>query len=236
MRHRKQHRKLGRTSEHRLALRRNLAQSLFEHGQITTSLPKAKDVRPFVERLITLARKAGEGSLPARQRLIRIMGDRSMIPADRQEDYNQMSDTARHKTLRARSGRRHRTGQAKAGMDFTGEGVVHHLIQSVAPQYADRPGGYTRIIKLPRRRIGDNTVRAILQLVGKEQDPGAVAKPKKSARAKRIGHRYAAAARAGQDPAGRGAKQSTPRSEPDTSSAPDDDARTAEPDAGDQTE
>ncbi len=58
MRHLVARRKLNRTSEHRGALRRNMAQSLFEHGQITTTLAKAKDLRPFVEQLITLARKA----------------------------------------------------------------------------------------------------------------------------------------------------------------------------------
>ena len=57
MRHRIHHRKLNRTSEHRRALRRNLAQSLVEHGRVTTTLAKAKDVQPFVERLVTLAVK-----------------------------------------------------------------------------------------------------------------------------------------------------------------------------------
>jgi large subunit ribosomal protein L17 len=197
MRHLIQNRKLGRTSEHRLALRRGLAQSLFEHGQIVTTLPKAKDVRPFVERLVTLAKKAHAGDLPARRRLEKLMNDRGLIAADHREDYELMSDAGRHKTKRARSGRRYRTGEAKAGLKFTAESVVHRLIDSVAPRYLERPGGYTRIIKLARRRIGDNSQRAILQLVGDEQKPGHVTKPKKTARQKRIERLYAAAARVG---------------------------------------
>ena len=58
MRHRIHHRKLNRTSEHRKALLRNLSQNLIEHGQITTTLPKAKALRPFIERLVTLAVEA----------------------------------------------------------------------------------------------------------------------------------------------------------------------------------
>ena len=219
MRHCKHHRKLGRTSEHRLSLRRSLAQSLFEHGQITTTLPKAKDVRPFVERLITLARKASAGSLAARQHLTRLMCDRGLIPAEHRAAYDLMADAARRKTMRSRSGRRHRTGQARAGMDFTAESVVHRLINTVAPQFNDRPGGYTRIIKLARRRIGDNGEQAVLQLVGREEEPGPVSKPKKTARGRRIERRYAAAARASRD-AGKG-RPSRPDSEPADEAAPE---------------
>jgi len=197
MRHLTQYRKLGRTSEHRRALRRSLAQSLFEHGQIVTTLPKAKDVRPFVERLVTLAKKAHAGDLAARQRLVRLMNDRGLIAPDHRESYGLMSDAARQKTMRSRSGRRYRTGDAKAGLKFTAESVVHRLINTVAPRYLERPGGYTRIVKLARRRIGDNGERAILQLVGDEQKPGPVTKPRKTARQKRIERLYAAAARAG---------------------------------------
>jgi len=211
MRHRLHHRKLGRTSEHRLSLRRSLAQSLFEHGQITTTLPKAKDVRPFVERLITLARKAGAGSLAARQRLTSLMCDRGLIPSEHREAYSLMADASRLKVMRSRSGRRHRTGQARSGMDFTSESVIHRLINTVAPEFKDRPGGYTRIIKLARRRIGDNSERAVLQLVGHEEESGPVSKPKKTARGRRIERRYAAAARASKDAGkGRPAKSDSP--------------------------
>src|SRR5512146_333771 len=107
MRHRVALRKLNRTKEHREALRRNMAQSLFEHGQIRTTLTKAKDLRPWVERVITLARKARGGSVPAWQRLRSILGDRAVIPKDNQEEYEGMSDAQRSRVMRSRSGRRY---------------------------------------------------------------------------------------------------------------------------------
>lgn len=195
MRHCVARRKLNRTSEHRLALRRNMAQSLFEHGQITTTVPKAKDLRPFAERLITLARKARGGDLAARQRLVSLMGDRAMIPAEFQEQYEDMSDAVRSKVLRSRSGRRHRTGQAKGGLPFTAMSIVHHLIHNVAGEFDERPGGYTRLIKLAKRQKGSSALLATVQLVGKEESPGTVTRPEKTARKRRTERRYAAAAR-----------------------------------------
>lgn len=196
MRHLLAGRKLNRTSEHRLALRRNMAQSLFEHGQIRTTLPKAKDVRPFVERLITLAREARKGSLAARQRLTSMLGDRAMIPKEHQDDYEAMSDASRARVLRARSGRRHRTGQARGGQAFTAVSIVHHLINNVAAEFEDRPGGYTRVIHLGSTGRVDNAPMAVLQLVGREESPGTVTRPEKSARKRRTERRYAAAAKA----------------------------------------
>jgi large subunit ribosomal protein L17 len=172
-----------------------MAQSLFEHGQITTTLPKAKDLRPFAERLITLARKARTGDLAARQRLVSLMGDRAMIPAEFQEQYEDMSDAVRDKVLRSRSGRRHRTGQAKGGLPFTAMSVVHHLINNVAGNYEDRPGGYTRLIRLAKRQKGSSALLAMVQLVGNEESPGTVTRPEKTARKRRTERRYAAAAR-----------------------------------------
>ncbi len=176
MRHRMSGRKFNRTSEHRRAMFRNAAQSLFEHGQIVTTLEKAKDLRPFVEKLITMAKKARGGSLAARQQIISVLNDRAVIPADRQSDYNVMTDGQRRKVLRSPSGRRWRAGGPKLGMEFTAESIVHRLIETVAPQFEDRPGGYTRVIRLGRPRIGDNATRAILQLVGEEESPGHVAR------------------------------------------------------------
>src|ERR1044071_725758 len=103
MRHRKTGRHLSRTSAHRLALRRNLAQSLFEFGEVRTTVPKAKEVRPFVERLITLARR---GTLRSRQRVIAALTDRAIIPKDQQDNYDMMSDAQRRRVLMTRSGRR----------------------------------------------------------------------------------------------------------------------------------
>ena len=78
MRHRLRGRRLSRTSSHRVALRRNLCQSLFEHGELRTTVIKAKEIRAMAERLITLAI---DGSLAARQRAEAIMQDRAVIPA-----------------------------------------------------------------------------------------------------------------------------------------------------------
>jgi len=154
-------------------MRRNLAQSLFEHGEIRTTLIKAKEVRSFVERLITLARK---GTLEARRRVLVMMGDRSIIPAEHQEAYDNMSDTDRQRVMRARTGRKHRAGVVPAKYNkkkytFVASLVSHKLMSEIAPRFKDRPGGYTRIIRLPLRRVGDGGELAILQLVGNEE-PG----------------------------------------------------------------
>ncbi len=197
MRHRKHHRKLNRTSEHRLALRRNMAQSLFEHGSITTTLPKAKDLRPFAERLITLAVRTRRcassdpaAAVRARRVIERLMGDRSIVPAEHQSDYDIMSDAARSKTLRMASGRRYRTGEPKGRLAFTAESVTHRLIERIAPRFEDRPGGYTRVIRLSGVRLGDAAPKAVLQLVGDEEAPGAVTRPEKTARRRRADARY----------------------------------------------
>lgn len=155
-----------------------MAQSLFQFGQVETTLTKAKEMRPFVERLITLARK---DTLRSRQRLISILGDRSVISRDEQERYDSMTDAQRHKVLRARSGRRHRAGVVPASYNkkkipFVAQSIVHKLISDVAPKYRDRPGGYTRIIRLSKRRIGDCSDLALLQLVGEEGQSSGPAK------------------------------------------------------------
>jgi len=135
MRHRVAGRHLNRTSAHRLALRRNLAASLFEHETISTTLPKAKEVRPFAERLITLAKR---GDLASRRRAIALLTDRGIY-----EDQD---------------------GEpVKAGT------VIRKLFSEIGPRYLDRPGGYTRIIKLGKKRLGDNGQLVLLQLVGQEK-------------------------------------------------------------------
>lgn len=80
MRHRVRHRQLSRTGEHRLAMRRNLAASLIEHETISTTPEKAKEVKPFVEKLITLAKK---GTLSARRRAISLLGNRDIIQQEK---------------------------------------------------------------------------------------------------------------------------------------------------------
>lgn len=180
MRHRMAGRHLARTSAHNIAMRRNLAQSLFEHGEIETTLIKAKEVRRFVEKLITLARR---GDARSRQRVTALLNDRAVIPAAEQEKYEGMSSAHREKVLFARTGRRHRAGKVPAAYNkkkipFVAGSVVEKLMSEIAPRFAKdtnggpRPGGYTRIIRLPKRRIGDAGMLAILQLVGTEEPGG----------------------------------------------------------------
>lgn len=212
---------------------RNLAQSVIEHGQIRTTLVKAKEARPFVERLITLAKKAREGDLPARRRIIEILSDRAVIPADHREAYDGMSDAARAKVRRARTGRRHRTGEARPGTSFTAESVVHRLIETVAAEFEDRPGGYTRIIKLADTRIGDGTPLAVLQLVGQEEDPGSVRRPDPTARRRRTESRHTMAERGSPrqrraEAAARAGKKAEPAPEVDEP-AQDEEADASEP-------
>jgi len=174
MRHAVFGRKLNRDSEHRVALRRNLAQSLIEHGQIRTTLPKAKELRLFVEKLVTLAI---DGGLAARQRAIALLADRAIIPKANQKDYDRMSDAKRSQVLRSRSGRRYRASVTRPGVAFTAESVVHRLFADIGPRMKRRNekrgvgGGYTRIIKLAERRIGDASPLALLQFVGEEDKP-----------------------------------------------------------------
>jgi len=172
MRHRIAKKHLSRTPAHLRAMRRNMAQSLFQHGQIETTLPKAKEVRPFVERLITMARK---GTLQNRQRVLALLGDRSILDREEEEKYVAMTDAQRRKVMVARSGRRHRTGKVPASYNkkkipFVAKSVVHKLMTEIAPTYSDRPGGYTRIIRLAKRRIGDNSDLAILQLIDADEE------------------------------------------------------------------
>lgn len=175
-------------------MRRNLVQSLIEHGEIRTTLPKAKDIRPFAEKLVQLAM---DGGLAARQRAIALLSDRAIIPSQYQADYDKMRDAKREKVLRARSGRRNRLGKAKGGLPFTAESVIHRLFSDIGPKMKERnqtrhcAGGYTRIIKLADRRVGDAGPLALLQWVGKDDKP----RPKSSAKTQRkrkAAARYAA--------------------------------------------
>ena len=145
MRHRVNGRQLSRTSAHRKALRRNLAASLIEHGAVRTTPAKAKEVRPFVEKLITLAKT---GTLHARRQVIALLGDRAMTDKDNPGQLAEMT-------------------------------VVQKLFNEVAPRYADREGGYTRIIHLPERRIGDSGQQVLLQLIEEKATAGKTTEQKK---------------------------------------------------------
>lgn len=180
MRHRVAKKHLSRTASHLNAMRRNMAQSLIQHGQVQTTLPKARETRRFVEKLITIARK---GTIESRRRVEALLQDRALLDAEQQDKYDQMTDAQRRKVMVARSGRRHRTGVVPASYNkkkipFVATSVIHKLMTEVAPNYKDRPGGYTRIIRLAKRRIGDNGELAILQLVDPKEVPAAGGKKK----------------------------------------------------------
>ena len=135
MRHRVAGRRLSRTKEHRLAMRRNLVASLIEHETVSTTIEKAKEVKPFAEKLITLAKK---GSLQSRRRAIALLGNRDIV------DYE--------------DGTVVRKGT-----------IIGKLFSELAPRYLDRPGGYTRIIPLSLRRLGDNGQLVLLQFIGADE-------------------------------------------------------------------
>ncbi len=145
MRHRKAGFKLGRTDAHRKATLRNLAAGLFEHGQITTTVPKAKAMQPFVEKIIT---KAKRGDMHSRRLIAAKLNDRIM--ADNEELLE-----------------RNRYGELRSGPRF----LIKHIMEEVAPRFKDRAGGYTRIVRIGKRRIGDSAELCVIQFVGNEDGP-----------------------------------------------------------------
>ena len=161
-------RQLSRDTEHRIALRRNLVQSLFEHGQIRTTLPKAKEVRSMAEKLITLAKV---NTLTSRRRAISKLNDRRLV------DEKQ---------------------------DLTGQTVMQKLFSEIGPKMVDRRGGYTRIIKLAKYRIGDAGSLVILQLVTDEKNkPTGTIRKAAGLRRKRTEKRRLFATRAGKGAVGK---------------------------------
>jgi len=158
MRHRVAHRKLGRVTEHRISMLRNQASALLRHEHLTTTVPRAKELRPFVERLITIAKRGVSGG-----------------------EKNGHALTARRLVMQ----------------DLQDREVVSKLFDTLAPRFASRPGGYTRLLRIGFRR-GDSAEVAQVELVGSEYDPKAKAegeateeaKPK----AKGVGGRLRAAA------------------------------------------
>jgi len=153
MRHRVFGRVLGRSSPHRRALRRNLVGSLFVHGRVRTTVAKAKECRPFAEKMITLAKVKNLHNI---RRALQKLGNQA---------------------------------------------VVRKLFDEVAPRFEGRPGGYTRILRWPKRRVGDQAEQALLELVVRAEPapaqppekgekkgrsaPKKPAEPKKSAEAKK---------------------------------------------------
>ena len=122
MRHRNQGRRLNRTSAHREAMFANMAAALIKHEQIKTTLPKAKDLRPIVEKLVTLSRR-GASDLHARRQALAQVRD---------------------------------------------EVQVRKLFDVLGPRYAERPGGYTRVLKAGFR-YGDNAEMAFIEFVDRDE-------------------------------------------------------------------
>jgi large subunit ribosomal protein L17 len=162
MRHRRRGRKLGRNPNHQRALLKNLASALFLterdaedepnepkiQGRIVTTLPKAKEVRPLVEKCITLAKKAQHYE----ERAAEFDADAER-GSDAWQQWNQAIAPAvnlRRRVLRL-------IGNKEA---------VAVLFEEIAPRFLDRDGGYTRILRLAQPRLGDAGTRAVLEFVG----------------------------------------------------------------------
>ena len=135
MRHRVAHRKLGRVTEHRISMLRNQATALFRYEHLTTTVPKAKELRPFVERLITVAKRG----LAAGDANGRVLTARRLVMEDVQDRE-----------------------------------VVTKLFDTIAPRFASRAGGYTRLLRIGFRK-GDSAEIAQVELVGSEFNPRAKA-------------------------------------------------------------
>jgi large subunit ribosomal protein L17 len=155
MRHLKAHRKLGRTTEHRISMLRNLATSLINsrEDRIVTTLPKAKELRPYVERAITLSRRAAalEGD---RAEATGVHLRRQAASFFHAGNYRRAITTRRGQTPPPRT---------------AGVAALTRLFDELGERFKDRPGGYTRIIKMGRRS-GDGAELAIIELVDNARD------------------------------------------------------------------
>ncbi|MEM1423752.1 MAG: 50S ribosomal protein L17 [Planctomycetota bacterium] len=175
MRHRKAGYKLGRTSAHRQAMLRNMAVSLFQYGQITTTVQKAKALQPFVEKIVTLAKR---GDLHARRQVVsKLGGDKKAfhwlyLPSDATEKEREIVDNQADMAeqffdIPPRDAiERNRYGEVRKAPR-----IVGHIFENVAPRFKDREGGYTRIVRLGVRRIGDQGEICVIQFVGAEDGP-----------------------------------------------------------------
>lgn len=171
MRHRVRGRKLGRNASHRKAMFRNMACSLIRTvrpdeddkqkpkvpGRIVTTLPKAKELRPIIEKLITLARKA----LPHEERAVQFSTSAERNTEEwknwrESDEWNQWNQAiAPAVAIRRRVFSMLRDKEA-----------VDVLFDELAPRFQDRPGGYTRVIRLAKVRLGDAGQQALIEFVG----------------------------------------------------------------------
>lgn len=179
MRHRKKGRKLGRNPKHQRALLRSLATalilterdpSLYEGnspqepkapavpGRIITTIQKAKEVRPFVERCITIAKKGVE----CRDQAEQLEPDAERGSQEWQQWRNSDQWYEWNQAMAPAVAARRRLIQLLGNKE-----AVELLFDEIAPRFEDRQGGYTRVLRLATRRLGDAGVQAILEFVGK---------------------------------------------------------------------
>lgn len=148
MRHKVAHRKLGRTTEHRISLLRSLCTSLIVHERLITTLPKAKELRPFAERAITLGKHG--------------------LAADSPEAALHARRLAAGYFHSGNAGRLPDGGYKRPRAPRTaGVQALDKLFGEIAKRFEERPGGYTRILKLGPRR-GDGAEMALIELIGSE--------------------------------------------------------------------
>lgn len=171
MRHLVAGRKLGRNASHRKAMFRNMAVSLIKTvrilegepgqpkvaGRIVTTVPKAKELRPMIEKLVTLARKARKISQDAVQFQTDAERGSDAWKAWRESDKgkNWVIATAPALTMRRR-----------AFADLRDDSAVEILFDDLAARFQDRTGGYTRVVRLARVRLGDAGEQALIEFVG----------------------------------------------------------------------
>ena len=144
MRHRKRGRKLGVNSSHRKALGRNMVQALIDHERIVTTVEKAKHFQPLAEKIIHLGKTRTLANI---RRAAQLAGNRRL------ENEVTVTET---------------TGEGKKEIKKTkvlARTTIQKLFADIGPRNADRNGGYTRIVRLARRRVGDNASQCILELV-----------------------------------------------------------------------
>ena len=135
MRHQKSGRKLNRNSSHRKAMFRNMVTSLLQHERITTTTPKAKELRGHVERTISIGVR---------------LGDLLDKPKDQRTREEQV---------------RYAHAMRQAAKTIRDRDVLHKLFEDIAPRVRARPGGFTRIVRLGQKRLGDDADMSIIELV-----------------------------------------------------------------------
>ena len=172
MRHRRRGRTLGRSPSHRRALYRNLASAIFlteretteldsnapkVKGRIITTLPKAKEIRPLVEKCVTLGKKGVAAEQEAAKFATSAERNSEAWKTWRKSEQYKQWNAAIAPAITARRRALQLLGDKQA---------VKILFGTVAPRFMERPGGYTRIMRLAKPRLGDAGTRAILEFVG----------------------------------------------------------------------